>query len=41
MAYIGSRPADKALQTSDIEDSAVTSAKIANGTTFSGDLTLA
>ena len=38
MAYIGSRPADKALQTSDIEDSAVTSAKIADGTIASGDL---
>ena len=31
MAYIGSRPADKALQTSDIEDGAVTSAKLASG----------
>ena len=38
MAYIGSRPADKALQTSDIEDSAVTSAKIADGTIASSDL---
>jgi len=38
MAYIGSRPADKALQTSDIEDSAITSAKIADGTIASGDL---
>jgi hypothetical protein len=31
MAYIGSKPADKALQTSDIEDGAVTSAKLASG----------
>jgi len=31
MVYIGSRPADKALQTSDIEDGAVTSAKLASG----------
>ena len=38
MAYIGSRPADKALQTSDIEDSAITSAKIANGTIVSADI---
>ena len=38
MAYIGSRPADKALQTSDIEDSAITSAKIADGTIASGDV---
>jgi len=38
MTYIGSRPADKALQSSDIEDSAVTSAKIADGTIASGDL---
>jgi len=38
MTYIGSRPADKALQTSDIEDSAITSAKIANGTIVSADI---
>lgn len=38
MAYIGSRPADKALQTSDIEDSAITSAKIADGTIATADV---
>jgi len=38
MAYIGSRPADKALQSSDIEDSAITSAKIADGTIATADV---
>lgn len=38
MAYIGAIPAQRALQTTDIEDSAITSAKIANGTIASVDL---
>lgn len=38
MAYIGSKPADKALTSDDIADSIITSAKIADGTIASADL---
>ena len=38
MTYVGSRPANKAVTTSDIEDDAITSAKIATGTVVASDL---
>ena len=38
MSYIGSRPANKAVTTTDIEDDAITSAKIATGTVVASDL---
>ena len=38
MGYIGQAPANKAVKTADIEDSAITAAKIADGTVVAGDL---
>ena len=38
MTYVGSRPANKAVQTTDIEDDAITSAKIAAGVVVASDL---
>jgi len=38
MTYVGSRPANKAVQTTDIEDDAITSAKIAAGVVVASDI---
>ena len=41
MTYIGSKPANKVVKTADIEDSAITSSKILDGTIANADVTVA